>query len=193
MTDLIEVTALVVAALERTGVPYTIGGSLASSFSGEPRASIDADILVDMTAAQVASFLDALDDQFYVDADALRRAIENKSSTNLIHFESSIKVDLFVAGSLLEARQLERRRRVEIGPNHSWFIHSPEDILLQKLLWYRQGGEVSDRQWRDAIAILVVQGRRLDRAYLTATASLIGVADLLERGLLQAGSSTEDQ
>jgi hypothetical protein len=191
VTDLIEVTALVVAALERTGVPYTIGGSLASSFSGEPRASIDADILVDMTAAQVASFLDALGDQFYVDADALRRAIENKSSTNLIHFESSIKVDLFVAGSLLDARQLERRRRVEVGPNHRWFIHSPEDILLQKLLWYRQGGEVSDRQWRDAIAILIVQDARLDRAYLRATASLIGVSDLLERGLLQAGFSSE--
>ena len=193
MTDLIEVTAQVVAALERTGVPYTIGGSLASSFSGEPRASIDADILVEMTAAQVAPFLDALGDQFYIDADALRRAIENKSSTNLIHFESSIKVDLFVAGSLLDARQLERRRRVEIGPSRSWFIHSPEDILLQKLLWYREGGEVSDRQWRDAIAILVVQEGRLDRAYLTATASLIGVSDLLERGLLQAGSGRTEQ
>jgi hypothetical protein len=78
-----------------------------------------------------------------------------------------------------------------VRPNHTWFIHSSEDILLQKLLWYRQGGEVSDRQWRDAIAILLVQGSRLDRAYLTATASLIAVPDLLERALLQAGFSVE--
>ena len=193
MTDLIEVTALVVAALEGVGVPYTVGGSLASSFSGEPRASIDADILVDMTAAQVAPFLDALANRFYADADGLRRAVANKSSTNLIHFESGIKVDLFVAGSLLDARELERRRRVEVAPNCAWFIHSPEDILLQKLLSYRQGGEVSDRQWRDAIAILVVQSRRLDRAYLTSTAALIGVSDLLERAFLQAGFSQESQ
>lgn len=193
MTDLIEVTTLVVAALERIGVPYTVGGSLASSFSGEPRASIDADILVDMTAAQAASFLDALGDRFYADADALRRAVANKSSTNLIHFESGIKVDLFVAGSLFDARELQRRRRVEVAPNCSWFVHSPEDILLQKLLWYRQGSEVSDRQWRDAIAVLVVQGNRLDRAYLTTTAALIGVSDLLERALLQARLNPESQ
>lgn len=193
MKDLIEVTTLVVAALERVGVPYTVGGSLASSFSGEPRASIDADILVDMTAAQATLFLDALGEDFYADADALQRAVASGSSTNLIHFESSIKVDLFVAGSVLDARELERRRRVEVAPNCSWYIHSPEDILLQKLVWYRQGGEISDRQWRDAIAILVVQGSRLDRAYLTSTAALIGVSGLLERALFQGGLSSESR
>ena len=69
-----------------------------------------------------------------------------KTSTNLIHHATGIKVDLFVAGSLLDVRQLERRRRVHVSavaPRYR-FVHSPEDILLQKLLWYRQGAPCPD-------------------------------------------------
>ncbi len=190
MTDLIEVASLVIAALEQAGVRYTVGGSLASSFSGEPRSSIDADILVDMTADTIDPFVRALGHEFYADADALQRAVATRTSTNLIHHGSGVKVDLFIAGSLLDSNQLERRRRVQVtaGPDRFWFIHTPEDILLQKLLWYRRGGEVSERQWRDALAIATRQGERLDRDYLAATAALVGVSDLLERVMREAGS-----
>lgn len=195
MTDLIDVAGVVIAALERLDVRYTVGGSLASSFSGEPRASIDADILVELTVDQVPDFLDLLGDQFYADADALRRAIRTGTSANLIHQLSGIKVDLFVAGSPFDAHQLQRRRRVQVSstPERHWFIHSPEDILLQKLLWYRRGGEVSDRQWRDVLAIAIVQRDRLDSGYLAETSASIDVADLLGRVMDEArrGRSAE--
>lgn len=183
MIDLLEVTWLVIVALDTAGVRYTVGGSLASSFSGEPRASIDADILVDMTAEQVPVFLTALGDQFYADSDALKRAVASRTNTNLIHRPSGIKVDLFVAQSFLDGRQLERRQRVQIAsdPDRSVFVHSPEDILLQKLLWYRAGGEVSDRQWRDTLSVILVQGDRLDRDYLAKTAEAVGLSGLLGR------------
>ena len=54
-------------------------------------------------------------------------------------------------------------------------------------MWYRRGDEVSDRQWRDALAIIIVQGPRLDHGYLAATATNVGVADLLERAYRDAG------
>jgi hypothetical protein len=188
MNDLLAVALQVTDALDRCGTRYTIGGSLASSFSGEPRASIDVDIVVDLTEDGVDAFVAALGADFYADADALRRAARDRSTVNLIHHASGVKIDLFVAGSALEERQLERRVRAQVGsaPDRFVYMHSPEDILLQKLEWFRRGGEVSDRQWRDVLSILIVQRGRLDEAYLRVVAVECGLTDLLERAQREA-------
>jgi hypothetical protein len=181
---IIDVAVLVTRGLDACGIPYTIGGSLASSFSGEPRFTQDVDILVDLRPHQVASLITALGTAFYADADALSRAIVHRSSANLIHIATSVKVDLFVVGgSVLDDGQLRRRQRRQVAANPEAFayFHSPEDILLQKLLWYRAGGEESDRQWRDAQAIALKQAERLDLDYLRTTAARAGLRDLLDR------------
>jgi hypothetical protein len=184
--QIIDVTLMVTRALEACGIPYTIGGSLASSFSGEPRFTQDVDILVSLQPAQVEPLIATLGTPFYADTDALCRAASHRSSVNLIHIPTNIKVDLFVAGgSALDAAQLRRRQRRQVATNPDAFayFHSHEDILLQKLLWYRAGGEVSDRQWRDARAIVLTQADRLDFAYLRTTAASTGLIDLLDRVL----------
>ena len=108
-----------------------------------------------------------------------------RGCANLIHQATQIKVDLFIAGGTpLDAQQLARRQPVQIG-ERTLLVHPPEDILLQKLRWYRSGGEVSDRQWRDVLAIVRTQGRRLDRAYLISNAPVLDVEDLLARALLE--------
>jgi hypothetical protein len=95
-----------------------------------------------------------------------------------------LKVDLFVAGGTpLDARQIARRLRVDVGGGRHLHVHPPEDILLQKLRWYRAGGEISDRQWRDVRAIVKVQGSALDREYLRNGAATLGVTDLLRKAL----------
>ena len=100
----------------------------------------------------------------------MSRALE----VNLFHIASSIKVDVFVAGgSLLDEHQLRRSERRRIAASDDGFanFHSHEDILLQKLLWYRAGGGVSDRQWRHVQAMVIKQGRRLDQRVLAGGAS----------------------
>ena len=187
--DPLQVALLVADALERCGLRYLLGGSLASSVSGEPRSTLDVDLVVAMTADDVQPLLAALGDEFYTDSGALRRAVDRRASANIIHHGSSTKVDLFMfGGSPLDEEQMQRRVRLKVAsdPDRFLYVYTPEDILLQKLRWYRRGHEVSDRQWRDVRGIVAVQGSRLDNAYLRRGAEVLGVVDLLERALREA-------
>lgn len=187
--DPIAVALTAVSTLNSLGIISTIGGSIASSFAGEPRSTIDIDIVAAIEGRHVLALCQALSPAFYVDAGALDRAVSTRGSVNLIHQATMLKVDIFVAGGTpLDRQQLARRRPVEVRPGEVLHVHPPEDILLQKLRWFRLGGEVSDRQWRDVLGIVRVQAARLDVDYLRTHAPSIGVDDLLERAL--AGEAT---
>ena len=107
--DPIEVALRVASVLEEHGVRYVVGGSLASSISGEPRSTLDVDLVVALNDDKVAAVVDALLPDFHADADGIRRAIREKSSTNLIHLETSVKVDLFImGGSAVDEEQMDQ-------------------------------------------------------------------------------------
>jgi len=185
-SDTIRVALIVAEALEACGVRYLVGGSLASAVSGEPRSTVDVDLVVELTEKDIEPLIGLLGDRFHADADVIRRAIRDRSSANVIHNSTSTKVDLFICGgSPVDKEQMERRQRVKVSsdPEVWLYVYTPEDILLQKLRWYRMGNEVSERQWNDIRGILLVQGDRLDRTYLQDKATVLGVSDLLHRAL----------
>jgi hypothetical protein len=176
--------------LAQLGIVHTIGGSLAASFAGEPRATLDIDLVAALEDFHVDPLVAALSPDFYIDETALRRALRERTSTNLIHHATQLKIDLFVAGGTpLDTQQLARRRAVDVGGGRILPVHPPEDILLQKLRWYQMGGRSSDRQWRDIRGIIRVQGRRLDRAYLHEQAPALGIEALLTEALTEGAGS----
>ena len=186
-----EMAALktLVGALEALGVPYALGGSWASAVHGVLRATQDADLVAGLRPEHAGPLVRALTGAFYGDLDAIREAIRAHSSFNIIHLETLFKIDVFVAGlHPFDRAQLERSQLHPLVEEPEWQVRvlSPEDTILAKLAWYRRGGEVSDRQWRDLLGVLMVQGDRLDGEYLRRMAAELGVAGLLARALEQA-------
>jgi len=179
-----RITLLVTKALEQIGIPYAVGGSLASSVHGVMRSTLDVDIVTDMRHEHIAPLVAVLSNEFYADDEMMRDAIEHHSSFNLIHYETAFKVDIFIRKlRAFDQMQLERRRMTVIAtdPEESVYIVSPEDIILAKLEWYRLGGEVSDRQWRDVLGVLKTRAGELDLDYLRKWAGKLKIDDLLER------------
>ncbi len=178
------------ALLDELGIPYVLGGSVASSLVGEPRATMDVDLAVELATPQAERLVAALGSGWYVSRDAALDAVRRHASFNLVHLETMQKVDLFVLGhGLLDRRQLAGRRRVvvDVERGDELWVGSPEDQVLRKLWWYRLGGEVSERQWRDVVAMLTVQGERLDLDDLSGAARALDLAELLARARQDAG------
>jgi hypothetical protein len=191
MMDPVDVALLVAAVLERCGLRYVVGGSLASSVSGEPRSTLDVDVMVDIGEPAIACVTEGLSPEFYAEPDAFERAIRSRGSVNVIHMATATKVDIFVMGATpIEPEQMDRRMKVQMADRAgaALYVYTAEDILLQKLRWFRMGRELSDRQWRDVLGIITVQAGAMDLGYLRTAAARIEVLDLLERALVDGGS-----
>ena len=187
--DPIVVALSFTALLERLGIRYVVGGSLASSLHGEPRSTNDIDVVADLRPAHVRPLAEALTDDYYVSIDAMSDAVTSGGTFNLIHLATGVKVDVFVAGQdPFELERLQHGERVRLwGQDTPPIIaDTAEHTVLRKLEGYRRGGEVSERQWSDVLAILRLHGERLDQSRLAKWAKWLGVSDLLNRAIDEA-------
>ena len=179
----IDIALKVAGALTSVGAEYFLGGSLASSLQGEPRATNDIDFVIALRVGLTKALRDALGSDFEVDTDMLRDAVLHARSANAFYLPVVTKIDFFGRGyEPFDESEFSRRRPVVVrASGETIVVKSAEDTVLRKLLWFREGGEVSEKQWRDIVSVLRISGTTIDDAYLTSWASRLELGALLQR------------
>ena len=190
-SDILLALEPVAEAFEKLGITYYIGGSVASSTYGIARSTMDVDMVSDLKSKHVQSLIRMLEDTYYIDENMILDAIKACSSFNIIHLETMFKIDVFISkNSPYDIETFKRRRKDTLDEEKKaseFYLGSPEDIILNKLTWFRLGGGVSDRQWNDILGVLKVQKDSLEKKYLQHWASELKVKDLLEKAFQDAG------
>ena len=167
-----ELLAVVIGLLERSGVPYMVTGSLASSYHGEPRATRDADIVIDPGLEALDQLTESLlEAGFYVDRDVAREALAHRSQFNAIASDAS-KVDFIVRRDRPFSVEEFRRRQPADLLGTPGFVATAEDIILAKIEWAKATG--SDRQLDDVAGILAIASA-LDVPYIDRWAAILGL------------------
>jgi len=179
----IDIALKVAVALTSVGAEYFVGGSLASSLQGEPRATNDIDFVISMPAGRVNALRDALGGEFEVDTDMLRDAVLHARSANAFYLPVVTKIDFFGRGyEPFDESEFSRRSSTVVdSAGQSLFVKSAEDTVLRKLLWFREGGSVSEKQWRDIVGVLRISQKAIDSAYLDSWAIRLNLTELLAR------------
>ena len=181
--SLVDTLGIVVEALDSAGIPHMLAGSLASTYHGEPRATQDVDIVVDPPSREsLERFVESLNrDRFYVGDH--QAAFARREPFNVIDTTTGWKVDLFLRRDRIYSHtEFERREHAEIE-GIPVFVATAEDTILTKLEWAKLGG--SERQLRDVEAIVRAAASSLDREYLRAWATELGLLPELDQILGQ--------
>ncbi len=187
----------VVRTLQQLAIPSYVGGSIASTAYSMPRSIYDIDVAAAIELRHVALFAAALETDYYIERESILDAITHaEASFTITHHATGINIDIFVTADRPFDRARYQRAQAHVLPAVTEPIRlaSPEDMVLNKLLWYWQDQIVSERQWRDAQSIIRVQGGALDQAYLREWAARLGIADLLDAALRgDAGEAPQEQ
>ena len=181
-----ELLRYLVEALEGLGVEYMVGGSHAAMYYGEPRLTRDVDVVVTLHLERLPALLQRFPPgEFYVDAEAAREAIETSGQFNIIHPGSGQKIDVYVnPDTPYDQARLARRQKLPLAPGVDAYFARPEDVILYKLLYAREGGEL---HLRDVLGIIRVSGPELDERYVVEWADRLGLRAVWEQVRRQAG------
>ncbi len=175
-----ELLHKIVDVFERLSVPYLVTGSVAAMAYGEPRLTNDVDIVAVLGVRHIPGLLAAFpSDNYYIDGDMIREAIRAHGQFNIIHPASGLKVDVIVSSdTAFDASRFSRIRRINPAETFQANFAAPEDVIIKKMEYYRDGG--SEKHLRDITGILKVSGEAIDMAYITDWARRLGLIEIWE-------------
>ena len=185
----------VVEAFEQLAISYYIGGSVASSMHGMARATLNVDIIADIKEYHVSKLKKFLEERYFIDEDMIIEAIKKYSSFNLIHFDTALKIDIFICKDEPHQQKAFERKvkdKLDEERDFEYYFSAPEDIIIAKLQWLEQGEQVSERQWLDVLGVIKVQGDNLELEYLETWSRRLGLFNLLRKAFHECGIDFPD-
>ena len=177
-----DIIAKLARLFKKHKIAYLLTGSFAVSIWGRARSTHDIDFVIEVSpnlSESLVNLIQDLGNEFIVDLPQLKEAIREKSQFNVLHQETSLKIDFWIS-KLTDFEKSKFSRSVKIrlfGEQVS--VISAEDLILTKLLWCRK--IFSDRHFRDCVGICEVQGKTLNKKYLSLWAKALGVEDLNQK------------
>ena len=179
-----------VKALDEASIGYYVGGSIASSAYGIARATMEVDMILKLNPFQVQNFVYKLKNEYYIDVEMINDALINKTSFNILHLDSMLKIDFFILkDESYSLKSFERKIKNSLDDSDESikiFLCSPEDIIISKLKWFNLSDETSERQWLDILGVIKVQKNNLDREYLKYWADQLDLLELLHKAFQQS-------
>lgn len=178
---LYELLEIIARVFDRLGIPYLVTGSVAAMAYGEPRLTNDIDVVAGIEESHIAGVLAAFPpEQFYVSEDAIRIAIRYRKQFNIIHALSGLKVDVVIRDDTpFNISRFHRTRRIKAGEGFEADFASPEDIIIMKMLYYKEGG--SEKHLRDIMGIVKISGAGIDNAYILGWAEKMALTEVWMR------------
>jgi len=167
-----------VEVLERLGLRYLVTGSIATVLYGEPRFTNDIDLVVVLSATRVDEFCQSFPEpDFYVSPESARRAVNRRGQFNIIHPTSGLKLDIMVpAETPFNQSRFQRARRIKLMPDLEVSFAAPEDVIIKKMEYYREGH--SEKHLRDITGILTISAGQVDRQYIAGWADRLGLNEI---------------
>jgi hypothetical protein len=173
-----ELLQRTVETLERLNLTYLVTGSMATILYGEPRFTNDIDIVVQLSANRIGDFVEAFpSDEFYLDDERIRQAVESRGQFNVLHPASGLRIDVIIPEmDEFDRSRFSRARRVRPANDYEATFASAEDVIVKKLQFHAEGG--SDKHLRDIASVLRISGADLDRDYVTEWADRLGLREI---------------
>jgi len=172
-----KIFSFVIDTLEKLQISYMIGGSVAAIAYGEPRLTLDMDVVVELSIDQAKKLAKSFGSEYYVNLESMLEAIINKGSFNVIQSEEGVKVDFYVLGNdAFSQAEFKRKRKESFDESREAVFVTPEDIILKKLQWYKIGE--SGKHLEDIKGVLKISGSGLDMAYIEKWAKVLEVFDI---------------
>jgi len=185
----IEVIKLFTDILDELNIPYAIGGSIASSVYGRVRFTQDADITVTLLDDKAEQFYNSIREHFYISKSAMHQAVRGKTSFNVIHTQTAFKIDVFVAqDNEFDNNLIQRAQKIKLSEDieKTFSVVTAEDIILLKLMWYKQTDCSSEKQWSDLLGVLTGRRDALDFDYIKSWSKKLQVDVLLTRAMKES-------